>query len=122
MGLPHNPSLNNGGIPFKLTFGTKTMIPVEIGESTWCIKLFMDDNNSDQIRNNLDLIEELRDKAQIREAAVKERTTKTFNNLAVPREFKEDSLVLRMVDVGKAKGKLAPKWEGPYRVKSKFGH
>jgi hypothetical protein len=32
----------------------------------------------------------------------------------IPREFEVDSLVL-----GKTEGKLAPNWEGPYRVRGK---
>jgi hypothetical protein len=41
------------------------------------------------------------------------------DNNVVPREFKEGDLVLTRTIRTKFRGKLEPKWEGPYIVKTK---
>ena len=71
------------------------------------------------MRTDLDLIEELRERAKIKEATVKRRAMKRFNAKVKFRDFKEGDLVWRMrTDTRKdpRHGKLPSNWEGPIRV------
>ena len=49
--------------PFKLTYGTKAIIPVEVGITSMRREAFSDGNNDDQLRVNLDYLDEVRDGA-----------------------------------------------------------
>jgi len=95
------------------------MLPVEVNEST--LRRQMEDwnINNECLRTDLDLIEELRERAKIKEAAVKRRAMKRFNAKVKLIDFKEGDLVWRMrTDARKdpRHGKLASNWEGPFRV------
>ena len=71
------------------------------------------------MRTDLDLIKKLREKAKIREKAVKRRSCKRFNTIVKPRSFNEGDLEWKMrTDARKdpQQGKLAPNWEGPFRI------
>ncbi|RDX93759.1 Pol polyprotein, partial [Mucuna pruriens] len=93
--------------PFRLTFGTKAVLPLEIGESSARTTLFEQSKNEDELRANLDLLQEVRETAHIREYAIKERVARTFNKRVVPGNFRPQDLVLRRV-VQKAENKLTP--------------
>jgi len=67
----------------------------------------------------LDLIEELRERVQIKEEAVNRRASKRFNAKVKPMSFNEGDLVWRMRTNARKdpqQGKLASNWEGPFRV------
>ena len=113
------PQTSTGETPFNLTYGTDAMLPVEVSEPT--LRRQMEDwnINNECLRTDLDLIEELRERAKIKEAAVKRRAMKRFNAKVKLRDFKEGDLVWRMrTDARKdpRHGKLASNWEGPFRV------
>lgn len=66
-----------GETPFRLTYGTKLVILVEMGESSLRKMLFDISNNEMLIRGDLDLLKEKKKKkevAAIREAAIKQKT------------------------------------------------
>ncbi|RDX71668.1 hypothetical protein CR513_48942, partial [Mucuna pruriens] len=108
--------------PFRLTFGTEAGIPVEIGEPSAHTTLFEPSENETELRANLDMLQEVREAAHIREFAIKTRIAKMYNRRVIPRSFKHEDLVLRNV-VQKAKNnKLMPKWEGPFRIRKEVGH
>ncbi|RDX97098.1 hypothetical protein CR513_20173, partial [Mucuna pruriens] len=52
------------------------MIPIEIGESSPRITLFEPAKNEEELRTNLDLLQEVREIAHIKEYAVKARTAR----------------------------------------------
>jgi len=113
------PQTSTGETPFNLTYGTDAMLPVEVNEPT--LRRQMEDwnINNECLRTDLDLIEELRERAKIKEAAVKRRAMKRFNAKVKPRSFIEGDLVWRMrTDARKdpRHGKLASNWEGPFRI------
>ncbi|XP_076931657.1 uncharacterized protein LOC143596881 [Bidens hawaiensis] len=56
---------SNSETPFSLTYGTEPMIPIEIGIPT--ARVLLIDNNDHELRMNLDLLEERRELASIRE-------------------------------------------------------
>ena len=55
-----------GETPFRLTYGTKAMIPVEVGEASIRQMVFNKEDNDDHLRINLDCLDEVRDKASER--------------------------------------------------------
>ncbi|RDY09298.1 Retrovirus-related Pol polyprotein, partial [Mucuna pruriens] len=101
---------------FHLTFKTESVIPVEIGESSTQTTLFEPSENEDELRANLDMLQEVRETAHIREYAVKTRVAKMYNKKVVPRNFKPQDLVLRKIVQKTESNKFMPSWEGPFRV------
>ena len=55
------PRIPTGETPFRLTFGTEAIIPLDIGLPTLRIENFDSEQNEGQLRANLDLIEEARE-------------------------------------------------------------
>uniref|UniRef100_A0A2N9FDC4 Uncharacterized protein n=1 Tax=Fagus sylvatica TaxID=28930 RepID=A0A2N9FDC4_FAGSY len=68
-----------GETPFKLTFGTEAVIPVEIGLTTLRTTFHKEEENEGQLRLNLDLLDETRDKAARRIALYQEKMAKYYN-------------------------------------------
>ncbi|GAV92406.1 hypothetical protein CFOL_v3_35785 [Cephalotus follicularis] len=96
------------------------MILVEIGVHSTRVVYFNEANNEEGLRNLLDLVEELRDKEALIVAAYQQRVSRYYNKRVNPRPLKERDLILRnatVVDPTGTKGKLAPNWEGPCKVK-----
>ena len=75
--------------------------------------------NSEQLRGNLDLLEEAREMAQVRMAMYQRRVARYYNSKVRPKLFRIGDLVLRRAKASQPAegGKLAPNWEGPYRVR-----
>ncbi|RDX74023.1 hypothetical protein CR513_46272, partial [Mucuna pruriens] len=115
------PHSTTNEIPFRLTFGTEAVIPVEIGEPSARTTLFEQSKNEDELRANLDLLQELRETAHIREYAVKARVARSYNRRVVLHNFRPQDLVLRKVIQKAENNKLTPSWEGPFRVKEEVG-
>ena len=65
--------------PFKLTFGTKAVIPVEIGLTTLRMTFHKEEENEGQFRLNLDLLDETRKKAAQRIAFYQGKMAKYYN-------------------------------------------
>ncbi|GAV56605.1 hypothetical protein CFOL_v3_00147 [Cephalotus follicularis] len=96
------------------------MIPVEVGVQSPRVVHFTEDNNEEGLRCLLDLVEELRDKTAIRIAAYQQRVSRYYNKRVSPRPLRQGDLVLRnsaIADPTGNRGKLAPSWEGPYKIK-----
>ncbi|GAV71094.1 hypothetical protein CFOL_v3_14588 [Cephalotus follicularis] len=95
------------------------MIQVKIGVHSPGVAHFNEANNEEGLRNLLDLVEELRDKAAIIVAAYQQRVSCYYSKRVNPRPLREGDLVLRnatIADPTGTRGKLAPNWEGPYKV------
>ncbi|GKA95650.1 hypothetical protein Tco_0817745 [Tanacetum coccineum] len=114
---------SNGDTPFSLTYGTEAVIPAEIGMPT--IRTAEVDlvQNNEALEINLDLLEERREEAAIREAKSKAKMEKYYNAKVRNTSFKPGDLVYRNNDVSRVKdtGKLGPKWGGPYEVTEALG-
>ena len=52
-----------GETPFRLTYGTETVIPIEVGVASTRRTAFSEVENDDKLRVNLDCLDEVRDKA-----------------------------------------------------------
>ncbi|KAK8951092.1 hypothetical protein KSP39_PZI003623 [Platanthera zijinensis] len=124
--LRTTPSSATGETPFKLSHGSEAVLPVEFevesprvaaarkGDEKWLV-----DNDEEQ-RLSLDLVEELRELASIRQEEVKRRMSRYFDKHVRVKQFEKGDLVLKKVDAagrGASVGKLNPNWEGPFIVK-----
>ena len=75
--------------------------------------------NHEALREELDLVEEIRSGAALRETTLKQQITLRHDNKVIRRGFEVGSLVLRRNQKDSREGKLAANWEGPYRVRDK---
>ena len=50
-------------IPFRLTYGTEVVIPVEVGITSIRREMFHEESNDDQLKINLDCLDEVRENA-----------------------------------------------------------
>ena len=64
-----------GETPFKLAYGSEAVIPVEVHMANHRVMMYQDKDNEEQLRLNLDLIDEVRTDAE-------ERTTRYKNLMA----------------------------------------
>ncbi|GKV09734.1 hypothetical protein SLEP1_g21190 [Rubroshorea leprosula] len=113
------PSSATGETPFSLAYGAEAVIPVEVGLPSVKSDRQDDQNNGQLLKENLDLVEEVREKARIRNMAHQSRVAKFYNKRVRARQFQVGDLVLRKAGLTNAyshMGKLAPNWEGPYMV------
>ncbi|GAV63010.1 hypothetical protein CFOL_v3_06532, partial [Cephalotus follicularis] len=98
----------------------EAMISMEIGVQSLRVVYFTEENNKEGLICLLDLVEELRDKAAIRVAAYQQRASSYYNKRVSPSPLRQGDLVLRnsaIADPTDTRGKLAPTWEGPYKIK-----
>ncbi|GJX03136.1 reverse transcriptase domain-containing protein [Tanacetum coccineum] len=114
---------SNRDTPFSLTYGTEAVIPAEIRMSTLRTAEVDLVQNNEALEINLDLLEEKREQAAIREAKSKAKMEKYYNSKVRSTNFKPGNLVYRNNDASRAKDiwKLGPKWEGPYEVTEALG-
>ncbi|GJQ92009.1 reverse transcriptase domain-containing protein [Tanacetum coccineum] len=97
--------------PFSLTYGTEAVIPAEIGMPTYRTMVVDAAHNDEELRLNLDLLEERRERAAIREAKAKLKMTKYYNARVRGVTFRPGDFVYRSNDASHAVdgGKLGPK-------------
>nr|GEV23008.1 reverse transcriptase domain-containing protein [Tanacetum cinerariifolium] len=80
-------------------------------------------HNDEELRLNLDLLEERREREAIRKAKAKLKMTKYYNARVRGVTFRPGDFVYRSNDASHAVdgGKLGPNWEGPYEVTEALG-
>jgi len=112
------PQSSTNESPFSLVHGVDAMIPVEIGEPSLHRELYDPTRNHQNMATHLDLLPELREKAQIRNLAAKQITAKKYNANLCPRSLVSGDLVWRMASSARKKdGKFSANWDGPYRIR-----
>nr|KYP34871.1 Uncharacterized protein Mb2253c family [Cajanus cajan] len=104
---------------YKLTYGSDSMILVKVREPSHRQLTFDTTQNTEALRIDLDLIDEIRQCAQVQEEACKLISSRRYNSKLKPRSFREGDLVWRAV--GEARkdtsvGKFVANWEGPFRI------
>ncbi|GFZ18422.1 hypothetical protein Acr_27g0001610 [Actinidia rufa] len=107
-----------GETPYSMVFGTELVVPVEIGMPSFRISNFDKESNEAELRLNLDLLEEKRENAELRQMAYKCQVANYYNQRVRHRSFLPGDLVLRKVTLPTKElnaGKLGPTWEGPYK-------
>ena len=108
-----------GETPFKLAYGSETVIPAEVHMANHRVTRYQDKDNEEQLYLNLDLIDEVRVDAEHRTARYKNLMAKRYDAMVKLRRFSIGDLVLKKVSLATKNpthGKLGPNWEGPYRV------
>ncbi|KAL0448801.1 UNVERIFIED_CONTAM: hypothetical protein Slati_1436500 [Sesamum latifolium] len=94
-----------GQSPYLLVNGTDAIIPAELGMPSHRVMNFSEECNEDLLRESLDLIEELREKAFIRIQRYKDIMINSYNKRVRARSFQVGDLVLQRVDTLKPLGK-----------------
>ncbi|XP_064941351.1 uncharacterized protein LOC135594768 [Musa acuminata AAA Group] len=113
------PKTPTGESPYSLTFGTEAVLPSEVAIPTPRTADYSEEASGEGLRSNLDLLEERRANAHQKALSYKRAVARVYNRRVRPRSIKLEDLVLRKTEVSRptqARGKLTPKWEGPYRV------
>nr|GEU30451.1 reverse transcriptase domain-containing protein [Tanacetum cinerariifolium] len=102
---------SHGDTPFSLTYGTKAVIPTEIRMPTYRTAAVDVVSNDEELRLNLDLLEERREYAAICEAKAKSKMVKYYNARVRGVTFKPGDFFYRCNDASHAVagGKLGPK-------------
>ncbi|XP_070049911.1 uncharacterized protein [Nicotiana tomentosiformis] len=102
----------------------RALIPVDIGEPSTMYTQATEESNEEEMRMNLDLLEERREATLIRMAAQKQMIERYYNRKANLQYFKIEDFVLKNVFQSTKSanvGKLIPNWEGPYRIRGIAG-
>ena len=105
--------------PVKLVYGSEAVIPAEVHIANHRVMKYQDEDNEEQIRLNLDLINEVRMDEKQWIARYKNLMARQYNAMIKPRHFNIGDLVLKRVSLATKNpthGKLGPNWEGPYKV------
>ncbi|GKG15646.1 reverse transcriptase domain-containing protein, partial [Tanacetum coccineum] len=89
---------SNRDTPFSLTYGTEAIIPTEIGMPTIKTAEVDQVQNNEALQINLDLLEERKEEAAIREAKSKAKMEKYYNAKVRNISFKPGDLVYRNND------------------------
>ena len=119
IGLQDDYEDRHKGTPFKLAYGSETIIPAEVHMANHMVMKYQNEENEEQLCLNLDLIDEVRINVEHRIAMHKNLMARQYNAMVKPRHFNIRDLVLKRVSLATrnpANGKLGPNWEGPYRV------
>ena len=97
-----------GETPFRLTYGTEVVIPVEVGVTNMRREIFHEDSNDDQLKVNLDCLDEVREESSQKMMKYQQKMTEYYNKRVKLRRLDIGDLVLRRVTPATK--------EGPYRV------
>jgi len=109
---PHSTTVES---PFRLTYGTEAVIPIELTELTWWTDTDTDfPANTKNLREELEFVDEIRNDAALRETTLKQKIVARHSKRVVKREFEVGDLVLQRNQKDSEEGKLAANWEGPY--------
>ena len=100
------PRRSTGETPFSMTYGAKTIIPLETGFSTSKTSSFNPRDNDEQLTKSLDLIEEKRENAIVQLAYYQQKLKQDYDTNVKLRPLTPGDLMLRKV-VGAAKN---PTW------------
>nr|GEV06793.1 reverse transcriptase domain-containing protein [Tanacetum cinerariifolium] len=102
---------SHGDTLFSLTYGTEAVIPADFEMPTYRTAVVDAVHNNEELRLNLDLLEERHECAAIREAKAKLKMTKYYNTRVRGVTFRHEDFVYRSNEASHAMngGKLGPK-------------
>ena len=107
-----------------MTYGAEAIILLKTGFPMSRTNSFNPSDNDEQLKHNLDLIEDKRENAMVQLAYYQQKLKQGYDSNVKLRTLTSGDLVSKRV-VGTAKnpawGKLGPNQEGPYRITSKAG-
>ena len=113
------PRRSIGETLFSLTYGTESVVLVEVNLCSTRVLEFALAENDELMVKQLDLLKEYQESATIWLVEYQQKLARRYNREVKRREFSVGDLVMRKV-IGNTRdfnvGKLAPTWEGPYRI------
>ena len=74
-----------GETPFKLAYGSEAIIPAKVHMANHRVTMYQDKDNEEQLRLNLDLIDEVRTDTDERTARYKNLLAKQYDAMVKPR-------------------------------------
>ncbi|XP_050222518.1 uncharacterized protein LOC126672608 [Mercurialis annua] len=113
-----------GETPFRLTYGSEAVLPVELGMPTLRVQVLDKNRNEESLRLCLDLLEERRQQVAVRPKRIAGKWPGITTPESKKRKFEEGDLVLKKSEIGRGAagvGKLEANWDGPYRVAAVVG-
>ncbi|XP_075655180.1 uncharacterized protein LOC142625397 [Castanea sativa] len=105
-----------GETPSSLTYSTQALIPVEVGVTNLRREVFQEGRNNEELRINLDCLEESRDGTSCKMVEYQQKMFKYYNKRVKLRRLNIGDLVLRKVTPATkdpTQGKLGLTWKGP---------
>ncbi|XP_076954055.1 uncharacterized protein LOC143628312 [Bidens hawaiensis] len=108
---------SNSETPFSLAYGIEAMIPAKIGVPF--ARTLINIDNETELRMNLDLLEERRELSLIREHNYKRQLQRYYDSRVKKCNSDVGDFVFPNTEASgqEPPGKLAPTWEGPYKIK-----
>ncbi|XP_042396631.1 uncharacterized protein LOC121986755 [Zingiber officinale] len=106
-------------ISFHLVYRGEAVVLVEVGVDSNGVQLY-DDGNADQRLMELDLIDEVRDKAVVLLMAYRQRIKQSYNRRMIPRLFQVNDFVWKRVKLIDDITKLEARWRESYKVIQKL--
>ena len=97
--------------PFQLAYGSETVIPIEVGLTSYKVGNHDESRNDEVICLQLDLVDEVRATVEQRLARYQDLMAKCYNSKVRCRDFQVGDLVLRKVmgaNKHTSQGKLGP--------------
>ena len=105
--------------PFKLTYSTEAVILIKVGITSIKQEMYHEDSNDDQLKVNLDYLDEIRDEASSKMTKYQQKMVEYYNKRVKLKRLDIGDLVLCKVTPTTKdliQGKLSPTWEGPYQI------
>jgi transposase InsO family protein len=110
------PSRATGETPFFLVYGAEACLPPEITMGSLRVQAFDEDQQEQQRLQDVDLVDERRRRAAIRNARYNQALRRYHQRFVHSRELRVGDLVLRRILNREGLHKLSPSWEGPFKV------
>ena len=121
MGIQNYAQVSDSGNPVLLAFGTKAVDPVEVRLKSPRIELENIEHNEEDLRLDLDLLEEKLEQVQKRMEDYHRKTARYYDQRVKPKSYKPGDLVLKKLLPARkdpAHGKIGLNWEVPYIISS----
>ena len=83
--------------PFKLTYGIEVVILVKVGITSIRREMFHEESNNDQLKVNLDCLDEVRDRASNKMTRYQQKMAEYYNKRVKLKRLDIGDLVLRKV-------------------------
>ncbi|XP_042456768.1 uncharacterized protein LOC122041218 [Zingiber officinale] len=115
MGTSHDSKETIGVTPFQLVYGGEAVVLVEVGVESDRVR-FYEEGNGERSLMELDLVDEVRDKATIRIMAYRQRMSQNYYRRVILKSFQVGDLVLKKIKLVGDITKLEAPWVGPYKV------
>ncbi|CAL2252900.1 unnamed protein product [Prunus armeniaca] len=84
---------------FSMAFGSEAVVPVEVGEPSYLTETFVPKANEEALALSLDLLEERRTQANLRNEAYKQRVSQYYDSRVRSRSFRIEDWVMRKVSL-----------------------